>query len=118
MVYICLAFQVRVVQWDEALTTVRTILEGWLDVQGRWTSLAPLFGPSGLAPQLPLEARRFADVTREWRAAVSATLEQPELRELLRHAELPNLLAYLGRGLETVHRVRTKPSPELFLVSF
>jgi hypothetical protein len=44
-----------VIQWDEALSSVRNVLEGWLEVQARWGHLAPLFGPSGLSSQLPLE---------------------------------------------------------------
>ena len=43
------------IQWDEALSSVRLVLEAWLEVQARWGHLAPLFGPSGLSGQLPLE---------------------------------------------------------------
>jgi hypothetical protein len=49
--------QESVIQWDEALSSVRNVLEGWLEVQARWGHLAPLFGPSGLSSQLPLEVR-------------------------------------------------------------
>jgi hypothetical protein len=49
--------QESVVQWDEALTNIRAVLEAWLDVQGMWCHLAPLFGPNGLSGQLLLEVR-------------------------------------------------------------
>lgn len=97
--------QESVIQWDEALGSVRTILEGWLEVQSKWCSLAPMFGPQGLAGQLPLEARRFGEVTREWRKAITTARGHCSLRELLRHAELPNVLVDLARGLEGVHKV-------------
>jgi hypothetical protein len=47
--------QDSVIQWDEALSSIRAVLEGWLEVQAKWAHLAPLFGPSGLPGQLPIE---------------------------------------------------------------
>lgn len=55
--HICLPLELQesVIQWDEALSSIRAILEGWIEVQAKWAHLAPLFGPSGLPVQLPLE---------------------------------------------------------------
>eukprot|EP00983_Pelagomonas_calceolata_P107093 1159306-Pelagomonas_calceolata.AAC.4 len=55
--FVLLHLQESVIQWDEALTSIRAVLEGWLEVQTKWAHLAPLFGPSGLPGQLPLEVR-------------------------------------------------------------
>ncbi len=48
-----------VVQWDDALGSVRAILESWMEVQVKWSHLAPLFGPSGLTGQLLLEVSKI-----------------------------------------------------------
>ena len=60
----------NVVQWDEVLGSCRGVIEAWVEVQGKWAALAPLFGPRGLAGQLVMEARRFVEVTREWRVVI------------------------------------------------
>jgi len=51
------SLQESVVKWDEALSSLRAVLEGWLEVQAKWAQIAPLFGPRGVADQLPLEVR-------------------------------------------------------------
>lgn len=50
------------IQWDEALSSIRAVLEGWLEVQAKWAHLAPLFGPIGLPGQLPLEVSMHDEV--------------------------------------------------------
>ncbi len=59
-----------VLQWDDALNGVRTVLESWLEVQAKWEQLAPLFGPTGLSGQLLVENRKFQEVGYGVHAAV------------------------------------------------
>ena len=93
-----------VVQWDDAMTNVRRILESWLEVQGKWSHLAPLFGPKGLSAQLMIEAKRFSEVTRQWRSTIDQARDHGKLSEMLRHTDLPVRLGDLSRGLEAVFK--------------
>ncbi len=73
-----------------------------------WTAVT-LATDAGLRCRLCLrQARRFLDVTREWRRTINAARQHGQLSELLRHSELPTLLADLARGLENVHKVRAR----------
>lgn len=91
-----------VVQWDDAMTNVRSILESWLEVQGKWSHLGPLFGPHGLSGQLTVESKRFTEITRQWKSTVDQARDHGKLSELLRHTDLPSRLEDLSKALEAV----------------
>ncbi|GIL68853.1 hypothetical protein Vafri_22075 [Volvox africanus] len=90
--------------WDEMLGSVRTILDGWLEVQNRWNHIAPLFGAQAFDEQLPDEGARFEDVTVEWRAVQGLVRRHCKVSELTRHTNLSAQLANMSRKLEGVAR--------------
>jgi hypothetical protein len=57
------------------------------------------------AAALPLEARRFNDLSREWRKMTNTARSHCQLGELLRYADLLAVLNDISRGLEAVHKV-------------
>lgn len=50
-------YPLAVTAWDETLSSVRLILDVWLEVQNRWNHIAPLFGAQAFHEQLPEEVR-------------------------------------------------------------
>ncbi|EFJ51360.1 dynein heavy chain, partial [Volvox carteri f. nagariensis] len=90
--------------WDEMLGNVRTILDGWLEVQNRWNHIAPLFGAQAFDEQLPEEGARFEEVTVEWRAVQALVRRHCKVSELTRHTNLAAQLANMSRKLEGVAR--------------
>ena len=61
-------FECTITSWKRTLSSVRTSLEVWLDVQRAWCSLESIFlGSEDIREQLPEDARRFDAIDGEWR---------------------------------------------------
>jgi len=60
-------FEDRISAWEQGLKLASEILEAWIACQRSWLYLEPIFGSEDIKKQLPLEAKRFATVDRNWR---------------------------------------------------
>jgi dynein heavy chain len=60
-------FEDRIATWEQGLKLASEILEAWIACQRSWLYLEPIFGNEDIKKQLPLEAKRFATVDRNWR---------------------------------------------------
>lgn len=64
-------FEERIIAWEQGLKLASEILEAWIACQRSWLYLEPIFGNEDIQKQLPLEAKRFATVDRNWRKYMS-----------------------------------------------
>eukprot|EP00937_MAST-01D_sp_MAST-1D-sp2_P000194 g194.t1 len=85
----------------ELLSNTCDNLELWLKVQMMWCSLEAVFTGGDIAKQLPLEARKFAKVTKDWSQIMNQTKQMRNVvaccgNELL-NTHLPTMYSELQR---------------------
>ena len=59
------------VGWEEQLKYGQAMLDEWVKVQRTWMYLEPIFASEDMMRQLPLEAKRFAEVDKVWRSTMA-----------------------------------------------
>lgn len=65
-------FLVEVSKWQVLLSTADQVITSWLEVQRKWMYLESIFiGSEDIRGQLPLEAKRFEDVDRNFKSLLS-----------------------------------------------
>ena len=57
----------RVEKWEKKLNMLSEIMEEWLNMQGTWLYLEPIFSSEDICKQMPAEAKRFKAVDTVWR---------------------------------------------------
>ena len=71
------AFEERITKWNDTLSLVSDVLEGWMEVQRSWLYLQPIFDSDDIMKQLPTEGKRFSTVDKNWRQTMVAALRKP-----------------------------------------
>ena len=72
-------FKTELYKWVTTLSTVREVVEHWLDVQSTWMYLEVVFSGGDIARSMPLEAKRFSALDKTWVQAVKAAVAQPDV---------------------------------------
>ncbi|MEW5300897.1 MAG: hypothetical protein WDW36_003791 [Sanguina aurantia] len=106
---LCVNFYVEphkdvVAGWDELLCQCSLIVDSWIEVQNKWGRIAPLFGGQLLMRQLPLEGKRFTEITAEWKDMLGMVRSHCRVGELARHSSLAARLNAIGLKLEVVNK--------------
>lgn len=52
--------------WSRRLAVIRDVVEPWVQIQASFVYLEAVFATGDIAYQLPVEARRFTNVSRSW----------------------------------------------------
>lgn len=60
------AFKKDIINWLSKLVTMNEVLDKWLTVQNLWLYLEAVFIGGDIAKQLPLEAKRFANIDKNF----------------------------------------------------
>ncbi|KAI3432720.1 hypothetical protein D9Q98_004263 [Chlorella vulgaris] len=118
-------FRGEVQGWISKLSTVSETLEGWLTVQSMWQYMEAVFSGGDIVKQLPQEAKRFANIDKNFIKVVAHASETLNVvdtcvsTELLR-TMLPHLLEQLEQTQKSLSAyLETKRSefPRFYFVS-
>jgi dynein heavy chain len=61
------------------LVLVSNTIEEWLKVQRQWMYLEPIFSSEDIKTQLPIESKRFDNVDKAYRKALSSAFSAPQI---------------------------------------
>lgn len=93
-------FREAVSSLHTALSDTADTLELWIKVQLMWTSLESVFLSGDIAKQMPLEARKFSKVDRDWAKIMCKSSETKAVVASCANAHLKNCLPVLYDELE------------------
>merc|ERR1719450_969528 len=94
------------IPFKEELTGLLTTLsdtgdtiERWFKVQQMWTSLVSVFTGGDIAKQMPMEAKKFSQIDKDWVKIMAKSAETKLVVPCCMNDMLKNLLPVLGAGL-------------------
>lgn len=93
----------RIKDWEQTLIDLQNIVDNWLQLQGTWLYLEPIFGSPDIMKQMPTEAKMFREVDDLWREAVGKTAELPGV---IITARRPGLLSDMLRANELMDSIQ------------
>uniref|UniRef100_A0A383W453 AAA+ ATPase domain-containing protein n=1 Tax=Tetradesmus obliquus TaxID=3088 RepID=A0A383W453_TETOB len=94
-------FREQVQGWIMKLSTVSEIIEQWLMVQNMWMYMEAVFSGGDIVKQLPLEAKRFQNIDKNYMKIVTSAIENPNVVAMCAGSELmKNMLPHLLEQLE------------------
>ncbi|GKT28686.1 Dynein heavy chain, partial [Aduncisulcus paluster] len=94
-------FKEEIVDWVKKLSTASEIIDQWLNVQQNWIYLEAVFSGGDIARQLPQEAKRFANIDRNWGKIMNVANSMPNVIQLTSGDEtLKSMLPHLTEHLE------------------
>ncbi|GBP84500.1 Dynein heavy chain 1, axonemal [Eumeta japonica] len=118
------AFELRIQDWDERLKFTQKVLDEWIECQKEWMYLEPIFTSEDISRQLPMEAKKYANMERIWRRIMSAAFECPKImiicpdsRLLDSLLEARHLLDVVSRGLAEYMELKRVRFPRFFFLS-
>jgi len=66
-------------QWEQNMGTTETVINDWLIVGSKWSSLQSIFiGSEDIREQLPEDSKRFDGIDEKWRALMKAAVDTNE----------------------------------------
>lgn len=97
--------------FKEELTTMITTLsdtgdtiERWFKVQQMWTSLESVFTGGDIAKQMPMEAKKFQQIDKDWIRIMAKSAETKNVIACCQNDMLKQLLPVLQVGLEACQK--------------
>jgi len=97
--------------FKEELTTLLTTLsdtgdtiEKWFKVQQMWTSLESVFMGGDIAKQMPMEAKKFIQIDKDWVKIMQKSAETKLVVPCCQNDLLKQMLPVLSAGLETCQK--------------
>ena len=101
-------FKEEVHEWIAKLSTVGEIIEMWLVVQNMWMYMEAVFSGGDIVKQLPLEAKRFQNIDKQFIKAVQNAVETQNVVEVCYVNDLmTNTLPILTEQLELCQKSLT-----------
>merc|ERR1719174_1978834 len=95
------------IPFKEELTTMLATLsdtgdtiERWFKVQQMWTSLESVFTGGDIAKQMPMEAKKFSQIDKDWVKIMQKSAETRLVVECCQNDLLRQMLPILSAGLE------------------
>ena len=79
-------------------------IERWVKVQMLWTSLESVFTGGDIAKQMPLEAKKFNQIDKDWLKIMAKSAETRLVINCCQNDMLKQLLPVLGEGLEACQK--------------
>ena len=114
----------RITEWEGTLNALQDIIDNWLQLQGTWLYLEPIFGSPDIMKQMPAEAKMFNVVDDIWRDAVGQTAEIPSVIVTARRAGLVSdlvranqLMDEIQKGLNNYLETKRLCFPRFFFLS-
>lgn len=117
-------FRERAQELLQSLSETSDTLERWLKVQMMWCSLESVFTGGDIAKQMPMEAKKFAKIDKEWAKVMAKAYEtqlviEASANEILR-AALPVMYSELEKcqkSLEGYLEQKRNKFPRFYFVS-
>merc|ERR1719253_1480876 len=79
-------------------------MERWIKVQMLWTSLDSVFTGGDIAKQMPMEAKKFAQIDKDWIKIMVKSAETKLVVPCCQNDMLKQMLPVLSAGLETCQK--------------
>merc|ERR1719443_2000194 len=99
------------IPFKEQLGTMLTTLsdtgdtiERWIKVQQLWTSLESVFTGGDIAKQMPMEAKKFQQIDKDWIKIMAKSAEVKLVVPCCQNDMLKQMLPVLSSGLETCQK--------------
>ncbi|XP_023289892.1 dynein heavy chain 1, axonemal [Orussus abietinus] len=118
------AFEDRISDWEKKLSLTQEVLSSWIEVQKAWMYLEPIFSSEDISRQLPMEAKKFNTMERNWRRIMKNAHDNPyvilicpdnTLLESLK--ECVTLLDVVQKGLSDYLETKRMMFPRFFFLS-
>merc|ERR1712194_284377 len=97
--------------FKEELTTLITTLsdtgdtiERWFKIQQMWTSLESVFTGGDIAKQMPMEAKKFSQIDKDWTKIMAKSAESKLVVACCQNDMLKQMMPLLGTGLESCQK--------------
>lgn len=110
--------------------TIRTFsdvsetLDMWIKVQKLWTSLEPVFTGGDIARQMPLQAKQFSGIDKNWMRIMEKAVETKKVIQCCQNDMLKDFLPELEKKLEECQKMleaylegKRKKFPRFYFVS-
>lgn len=116
-------FEPRVKAWEKTLNDLQEIMDNWLNMQGTWLYLEPIFASEDICKQMPTEAKRFRTVDSVFRGTMSQCEADPDVIKLAQTegllGRLESAVALLGdiqKGLNNYLETKRVYFPRFFFL--
>ncbi|KAJ8667913.1 hypothetical protein QAD02_009576, partial [Eretmocerus hayati] len=118
------AFEEDIDKWANKLKLAQTVIDLWIEVQKIWMYLEPIFSSEDISRQLPVEAKKYSTMERNWRRIMKQAHDNPiiiricpdrTLLESLR--ECYGMLEIVQKGLSDYLESRRMLFPRFFFLS-
>jgi len=86
------------------LSDTADTIERWYKVQQMWTSLESVFTGGDIAKQMPMEAKKFAQIDKDWIKIMQKSAETRLVVPCCQNDMLKQMLPVLAGGLETCQK--------------
>eukprot|EP01135_Chromosphaera_perkinsii_P011757 Nk52_evm3s2496 gene=Nk52_evmTU3s2496 len=94
-------FKESIGEWVRKLSVVSERVEQWIGVQNTWVYLEAVFDGGDIAKEMPLEAKRFANVDKQWCKLMKRANENPNVVIFTNSDEgLVSMLPFMAEQLE------------------
>eukprot|EP00741_Cyanophora_paradoxa_P017811 tig00021017_g17202.t1 len=101
-------FKEEVTKWNTMLSTISEILEQWVIVQNMWVYMEAVFASGDIAKQLPQEAKRFAQIDKNYMKIMNKAFETRNVIQMCFGNDLlKSLLPHLTEQLELCQKSLT-----------
>ncbi|XP_063979949.1 dynein axonemal heavy chain 1-like [Diachasmimorpha longicaudata] len=117
-------FEKRIDEWEGKLKLIQEVLMQWIKVQKAWMYLEPIFTSEDISRQLPMEAKKYKAMDRNWRRIMKKAQESPFIlrtcpdKTLLSSLkECENLLEIVQRGLSNYLEAKRSTFPRFYFLS-
>ncbi|KAI5723048.1 hypothetical protein M8J76_000435 [Diaphorina citri] len=117
-------FETEMEAWESKLINMQDILDIWLQVQGTWMYLEPIFSSEDIMRQMPEESRNFKTVDQIWKTIMLFVNKDPhilqatEMEDMLKNFNKCNLmLELIQKGLNDYLEKKRLFFPRFFFLS-
>merc|ERR1719353_1530135 len=86
------------------LSDTADTIERWFKVQQIWTSLESVFTGGDIAKQMPMEAKKFSQIDKDWIKIMQKSAETKLVVPCCQNDMLKQMLPVLANGLETCQK--------------
>ncbi|XP_024940673.1 dynein heavy chain 1, axonemal [Cephus cinctus] len=117
-------FEDRITEWEAKLKLTQEIIAIWIEVQKAWLYLEPIFASEDISRQLPVEAKKYNTMERNWRRIMKNAHECPYIIEVCPDKtlfeslkECLTLLDVVQKGLSDYLETKRMIFPRFFFLS-
>merc|ERR1719498_769155 len=97
-------FKEELVGMLTSLSDTADTIERWFKVQQMWTSLESVFTGGDIAKQMPMEAKKFQQIDKDWVKIMAKSAETKLVVGCCQNDMLKQMLPVLSQGLEACQK--------------